>query len=88
MVSPRLADSAAPAAFCCALEVAGIVELLSFSFRLPTALLSIASLSIVTGAQLSIHSVLGFVRKLTALDNTALKVASCASPIEMLIYTP
>ncbi|WP_233437223.1 cobalamin biosynthesis protein [Vreelandella alkaliphila] len=30
---------------------------------------------------------LGFARKLPALDNTALKIASCASPIKMLIYT-
>ncbi|MCD6006115.1 cobalamin biosynthesis protein [Halomonas sp. IOP_6] len=30
---------------------------------------------------------LGFARKLPALDNTALKIASCASPIKVLIYT-
>ncbi|BCB07552.1 precorrin methylase [Vreelandella venusta] len=30
---------------------------------------------------------LGFARKLPALDNTALKIASCASPIKILIYT-
>ncbi|MDX5979327.1 cobalamin biosynthesis protein [Vreelandella alkaliphila] len=30
---------------------------------------------------------LGFARKLPALDNTALKIASCASPIKIFIYT-
>tara|TARA_R110002124_G_scaffold4265_2_gene26004 strand:+ start:574 stop:720 length:147 start_codon:yes stop_codon:yes gene_type:complete len=30
---------------------------------------------------------LGFVRKLPALANTALKINSCPSPIKMFIYT-
>ncbi|HCR98276.1 MAG TPA: hypothetical protein DIW40_12240 [Halomonas sp.] len=37
--------------------------------------------------RLNPQSTLGFVRKLLALDHTALKISSCASPIKILIYT-